>query len=341
MKPIFRRAILLTAALMAAPAVQAAAAEDFYKGKTLTILVGYGPGTGYDVYARALARHFKTHFPGSPNVVVQNMPGAGGMAMVNHLYNVAPRDGSVIALPPPVVLFEPLYGNAEAKFDTRNFSWIGSITKDLTPLCLSWHDSKIKTYEDALKQESLVGATGKAANSYIYPQILNATLGTKFKVVLGYTDSGEVGLAMERGEIEGYCSFTLGSIKASRPDWLNKKQVNILLQLTLKKDPSLGNVPGLLDVAKDDTLRQIFEVVFGWSDMNRPVMAPMEVPADRIQVLRKVFDATMKDPAFLEDAKKQNLDVDPITGSEVADIVNRIYATPPSVIARVTAVREK
>lgn len=314
---------------------------DFYKGKTVNIYVGYGTGTGYDVYARTLGRHIGRHIPGNPTIVVINMPGAGGMNMVNHMYNVAPREGLAIALPPPVLMFEPLYGNTTAKFEAAKFTHLGSMTKDLTPLCMTWHTSPIKTIEAVMKSETLVGATGKAANSYLYPQVLNAVIGTKFKALLGYPSSGDVGLAMERGELAGYCGFTYGSVLSAHPDWLENKRINILVQLALEKNPALPGVPGVLDVTKTEEGRQIMMLTFGYADMNRPVVAPPGIPAERKAALAKALADTLKDPAFLVDAKKTDVDVDPLPGPAVEAIIARLYASPKKVIDKLKAIRSE
>src|SRR3954465_14531350 len=235
-------------ALSSATAAAAGAdVADFYRGKNLRILVGYGPGTGYDVYARLLARHLSKHLAGQPRMVIQNMRGAASLTMANYLYNVAPRDGTAIGLPARGLFIEPLFGNENAKFEARKYSWIGSMSRDAA-LCFSWHTSGIATIDDAKKREGLVGSSGVNGSSHQFPMLVNALLGTKFKPLLGYVDSAGVGLAMERGELEGYCSFTWGSIKSARPKWIEDKQIRNLLQLTLTKHPELPDVPMVLDL---------------------------------------------------------------------------------------------
>jgi tripartite-type tricarboxylate transporter receptor subunit TctC len=335
----FRAGLVLLASLIWIPSAVADGAADFYKGKQLRILIGYGPGTGYDVYGRVLGRHIADHIPGAPTIVPQNMPGAASLTMVNHLYNVAARDGTVIAVPARNLFTEPLYGNDQARFDGREFSWIGSMSRDVA-MCFSWHDSGINTIQDAMKGEVLAGATGQASGSYQFPQILNHVLGTKFKPVLGYPDSAAIGLAMERGEVKAYCSFTWGSIKSARPQWIEKKQINLLLQMTLRKHPELPDVPLVMDLAKDAEARQVFTLVFADQEMGRPVAGPPDIPADRLALLRQAFEATMKDPAFLADAKRTSVDIDPISGEAVAKIVNDLYATPKAIIDKVVMMRK-
>jgi tripartite-type tricarboxylate transporter receptor subunit TctC len=307
---------------------------DFYRGKTLRIYVGYGPGAGYDVYARLLGRHIGKHIPGQPTVIIQNMPGAASMTMLNYLYNVAARDGTAIGLPARGLFIEPLFGNDNAKFEALKFTWIGSMSRD-TALCFSWHTSGIKTIEDATKREVLTGSSGVNGSSHQMPLIVNAFLGTKFKPLLGYVDSAGVGLAMERGEIEGYCSFTWGSIKSARPKWIEDKLINILLQLAVTKNPGLPNVPFVMDYAKTDVARQAFELVFADQEMGRPVVGPPEVPGDRAEALRKAFDATMKDPDMRAEAARMTIDIDPIGGAAAEAIQARLNATPKAVIERV------
>ena len=338
-RPILVAGLALLATVFLAPAASAETVAEFYKGKQLRILIGYGPGTGYDVYGRVLGRHLANHLPGAPTIVPQNMPGAASLTMVNHLYNVAPRDGTAIAVPARNLFIEPLFGNDQARFEALKFSWIGSMSRDVAT-CFTWHSTPIKTIQDAMTQQVLVGATGPVSGSYQSPQILNNVLGTKFKVITGYADSGAIGLAMERGELEGYCSFTWGSIKSARPQWIEQKQINLILQMTLRKHPELLDVPLVMDLAKDDESRQILTLVYADQEMGRPVAGPPEIPADRLAALRQAFDATMADAAFRDDAKRSAIDIDPITGDEVARIVAKLYATPKAIIDKVVAIRK-
>ena len=324
--------------VLAAGGAAAQSVESFYRGQTLRILVGYGPGTGYDVYARVLGRHIARHVPGEPTVVIQNMPGAASLTMTNTLYNVAPRDGSVIGAPARGLLIEPLFGNANARYDGRTFTWIGSMSREVST-CLSWHTTGITRLEDARAREVLVGATGSVSPSNLLPQIMNAMIGTRFKVVPGYPDSGAVGLAMERGELDGYCSFTWGSLKAARRDWIDNKRINIFVQLSLAKSAELPGVPSIMEYAKDDATRQAFELVFADQEMARPIGGPPDIPADRTAALRAAFMATMKDTDFLADAEKTGVEIDPIDGPAVAAILARLYKASPAVIATVKKIR--
>ncbi len=317
------------------------AVESFYKDKKVRMLVGYGVGTGNDLYMRLLARHIGKHIPGRPTIVPENMPGAGSMVMMNYLFNVAPRDGTVIGVPSRNLAVEPLMGNEQARYQALSFNWLGSMSRDVST-CITWHTSGIATVEDAKRREVPVGATGAPADSNIFPRLLNAALGTRFKAVLGYPDSAAVGVAMERGEIDGYCSFTWSAIKSARPQWVAQKQINVLLQLSLSKHPELPEVPSVMDLAADEASREIFALAFGTQKMGRPVVAPPGLPAERADALRQAFDATMTDPEFLEDARRSVLDVDgPIPGTEVDAILRRIYATSNDVIAKFAAIRSE
>jgi tripartite-type tricarboxylate transporter receptor subunit TctC len=338
--PAFKALGLLAlsfAGLMIVGAAAATDVADFYRGKNLRILVGYGPGAGYDVYARLLGRHLTKHLAGQPVVVIQNMPGAASLTMTNYMYNVAPRDGTAIGLPARGLFIEPLFGNDNAKFEARKFTWIGSMSRDAA-LCFTWHTSGIATIDDAKKREVLVGSSGVNGSSHQFPMLVNALLGTRFKPLLGYVDSAGVGLAMERGELEGYCSFTWGSIKSARPKWIEQKQINILLQLTLSKHRELPHIRLAMDLAKDESARQAFTLVFGDQEMGRPVVAPPDVPPDRVAALRQAFDATMLDQEFLAEASRMAIDIDPIDGKAVEQVLARLYATPKDVIERVAAI---
>jgi len=334
----------LAAALLSSlpsPAVAQSSVESFYKDKRLRMLVGYGAGTGNDLYLRLLARHLSKHIPGRPTLVPENMPGAGGIVMFNHLYNVAARDGTVIAHPSRSLVTEPLYGNAQARYDALKFGWLGSINRDVAT-CITWAKSGIATIDDAKRREVAVGSTGASAESNYFPKLLNAVLGTRFKTVLGYPDSGAVGIAMERGELDGYCSFTWAAIKSARPNWLEHKQINALLQLSMSKHPELPEVPLVADLVRDEPSRQLLTLAFGAQKMGRPVATTPGVPPERLEALRRAFDAAMKDPDFLDDARRSGLEAEgPITGAEVDATLRDIYATPKAVVQRYEAIRNE
>ncbi|HTI87308.1 MAG TPA: hypothetical protein VL966_11940 [Alphaproteobacteria bacterium] len=329
---------LLGSLLAGSASAQAQSVEQFYRGQNLRVLVGYGPGTGYDVYARVLGRHIARHIPGGPTIVIQNMPGAASLTMTNNLYNVAPRDGSAIGLPARGLLIEPLFGNDNARYDGRKFTWIGSMSREVAT-CLSWRGTGFNRIEDVQQREMLVGATGTVSPSYLFPQIMNGLIGTKFKVVPGYPDSGAVGIAMERGELHGYCSFSWGSLKSARRDWIDNKRVTIMVQLSVVGTSELKDVPSIMSYARDDATKQVFELVFADQEMARPVGGPPDVPADRLAALRTAFMATMKDKEFLADAERTGIEVDPIDGPAVAAILDRLYQSSPAAIATVKKIR--
>jgi tripartite-type tricarboxylate transporter receptor subunit TctC len=339
MKLSFKR-LALASALLLATALPAAAQSpaDFYRGKTVTFLIGYPTGNGYDSYSRLLIRYLQHHIPGSPTVLPENMPGAGSMVMINHLYNVAVKDGTVIGLPSRDLLIEPLLGNATAKFDARKFAWIGSMNRD-TAVCVAWAKTGVKTLDELKTRSLAVGATGTASGSYLLPQLLNAVLGTKFKVILGYPDASAVNIALERGELEGFCT-SYAAIQTSRPQWLTEHQVNILAVLGMSHGADIPKeVPMVTDMTKDASALQAMTLVFASQEMGRPVAGPPGMPADRLKAMRVAFDETMKDPEFLADAKKQRLAIDPINGDAVDALVNKMYQTPKDVRDKVMALR--
>jgi tripartite-type tricarboxylate transporter receptor subunit TctC len=323
------------------PAAAQSSVETFYKDQRVRMLVGYGVGTGNDLYLRLLARHIGKYIPGKPTMVPENMPGAGGIVMFNHLYNVAARDGTVLAHPSRSLVTEPLYGNQQARYDALKFGWLGSINRDVAT-CITWGKSGVASIEDARRREVAVGSTGASAESNYFPKLLNAVLGTRFKTVLGYPDSGAVGIAMERGELDGYCSFTWAAIKSARPNWLTNKQINVILQLSMAKHPELPDVPLVADLARDEASRQIFTLAFGAQKMGRPVATTPGVPPERLAALRQAFDDTMRDRDFQDDAKRNGLEAEgPITGAEVDDVLRDIYATPKTIVQRYEAIRNE
>ena len=327
--------LLAIGAALCAPVVCAAqdAVADFYRGKQVTIMVGFGPGGSASLYAQALSRHMGRFLPGSPRFVVQHMPGAGGLVVANTIYNTAPRDGTVFAITGRTAAFEPLLGNANAKFDGRKFGWLGTANIENT-VCLSWHTSPVKTLQDAMAHQLVVGGTGADATEVVFPKAANEYVGTRFKIVLGYQSSNEMNLAMERGELEGNCGLGWTIIKLRKPDWLRDHKINILFQMALRKHPDLPDVPLIQDFAKTPEGRQVFEFLFAPQDMGRPFFAPPGLPPDRLAALRAAFEATLKDPQFLEEAGKMGLEVQVVGGGETQQLVERIYASPQAVIAR-------
>ncbi len=304
---------------------------DFYKGKTVDLYVGYSVGGGYDLYARVLARHIGTHIPGNPTVVVKNMEGAGSLRLANWLYRVAPKDGSVIGIIGRGTGFDPLLGQQGAQFDGPKFTWIGSGNHEVS-VCVAYGDrAGVTKFADLTSREMTVGGTGASADTDQFPRVVNGVLGTKMKVVSGYPGGNDIVLAMERGELQGRCGWSWSSVKATHGAWIAQKKLNILVQLALQKHPDLPDVPLVTDLATSDEQRQILKLIFARQVMGRPFLAPPGIPADRAAALRAAFTETMKDPAFLADAEKAQLEVNPVPGEELQKLVAEIYKTPPEV----------
>jgi tripartite-type tricarboxylate transporter receptor subunit TctC len=310
--------------------------EDFYRGRNVTLVIGYSVAGGYDNYARVVARHLGNHIPGHPTVLPQNMPGAGSLRAANYLYNAAAKDGSVIGMFSRGMAMEPLIGTSHTQFDARKFSWLGSGTDEVST-CVTWRDSAVKTWADALTTPFTVGGEGSGSDPDIFATVVHNVFGVKLRLVSGYPGSAEVALAIERREVDGRCGWSYSSLRQQRPEWITNKQVNILVQLALKKTPELPDVPLVTEFATTDRQRQILRLVFSRQAMARPFTAPPGIPAERKQALRKAFDETMADPAFLAEAKQRGLEVNPVTGAEIDALIAELYQTPPDIVAEVRA----
>jgi tripartite-type tricarboxylate transporter receptor subunit TctC len=332
-----RNAILLASAVVSALAIAGAtqanaqSAASFYSGKTLKFIIPSGAGGGYDAYSRLLARHIGDHIPGHPRVVVENMPGASGLLGTNWMYNVAPRDGTVMGSTYNTLLTEPLLGNTAAKYDPTKFEWIGSITTQYNS-CMVWHTSSIKTIEDARKREVRVSTTGLTGNSARTPLLVNTLLGTKFKVIHGYSTTG-MRLAVERGEVEGICGLSYDTYEAANPGWLKDKKIRFILQTGSKPVKALKDVPLLISYVKDPKQRAALKVLGVNEDVGRPHQFPPGVPKYLVTAVRRAFDATMKDPKFLADAGRMRIHPDPMTGEQMAAEIKEAYATPKDIVA--------
>jgi len=308
----------------------AAGAADFYRGKQVTIVVGFTSAGTYDATARLFARHLGKYLPGKPTVIVRNMPGAGSLVATNSLYSSLPKDGTTLGVIGGGIVLEPLLGNPQATYDPRRLNWIGGRTRD-NFLCLVWHTVPVQTLKDVIKRETVVGATGPGSRTLTYPKALNELLGTKFKMVSGYPGGNEITLALERGEVEGYCGWALGSIKTRAPDWIRDGKIRPLAQFTLGKS-DLPDVPLATDLADTEQGRRAIEFFAADSVLAWPLVAPPDVPVERLGDLRAAFDAMMKDPQFLAEAATQGLDIDPVSGSEITELVNRLYGTPSEIL---------
>jgi tripartite-type tricarboxylate transporter receptor subunit TctC len=326
---------LIAAALVLALARPAPAesVEDFYRGRTVTVLISYSVGGGYDLYARLLARYLGNHIPGNPAIVPQNMPGAGGLRAANYLYSAAPKDGSIIGTFSRSIPTMPLVTPKDAHFDGRKFSWIGSMSGD-TSLCLTGAKSQVKTFDDMLTKPVVMGGQFAAADSDIYAHLYKNLFGAKIKLVSGYPGTNDITLAMERGEVDGICGLSWGTLKVAHRDWIANKSVHILVQAALKKDPELPDVPLALDLIKDPEKRQILYLDFAPQAIGRPFAAPPGIPADRKAALIKAFDETMKDPALLAEAARAKMDIGPMTGPDIDKLLAELYAIPPDIIAK-------
>ena len=333
------RALALAAIACAPiPAGYAQGPADFYKGKTVDLMIGYSVGGGYDVYARLLARHMGRHIPGNPIITPKNMDGAGSLRLANWLYNVAPKDGLVFGTIGRGTGFDPLLGSKTAQFDGTRFNWIGSANDEVS-VCVVWNGrTKITRFEDLLTNELTVGGTGAAADTDQFPRIINGVLGTRMRIITGYPGGNDVNLALERGEVDGRCGWSWSSVKSTRASWVSEKKITILMQLSLAKHPDLPDVPLIVDLAKTDEQRQILKLIFARQALGRPYLAPPNVPQDRVEALGKAFMDTMKDKDFLAEADKAQLEITPIDGASVQKLVTEVYQTPSAIAHRASEI---
>ena len=311
--------------------------EQFYKGRQLTMAVFTGAGSTYDIYARVLARHFGDHIPGKPIIIVQNMPGAGGLKVEQYLYRIAPKDGTVMGTIGRGLPFEPMLGENEVNVDPLKFTWLGSMNRD-DSLAMSWYTSKVKTFADLQQHTLLVPGTGAGADSEIMPLAFNRLAGTKFKIIEGYRDTSIAALAMEHGELDGLAYWSWSSIMAAHPDWVRDKKVNLLFHTGLNPIPDALAVPSIRDLVTDPTGHAALAFLLAREIVGRPFLAPPDLPADRATALRSAFAATLRDPAFLRDAKRTRLDVSLVTGAETDALLKDSANAPKDVIDRVKQV---
>lgn len=320
-------------AVLAAIAVLASGAAYAQQEKPYNMYVGYSAGGGYDVYGRMVARHMGKHLPGKPNVIVNNMPGAGSMRLANWLYNVAPKDGTVMGTVARGIAFDSLFGMPGASFESTKFNWIGSANDEVS-VCVAWHTSGVTNFDDVLKKELVVGGTGGSADTDQFPRVFNAVLGAKFKIVAGYPGGNDINLAMERGEVQGRCGWSWSSVKSTQAKWLEEKKISVLVQLSLNKHEDMPNVPLIMEKATTPEQAAIFKLVFARQVMGRPFLAPPGVPAPQVAVLRKAFMDTMKDKEFLAEADKAQLEITAVSGEAVQQVVAEAYAMPADIIKK-------
>ncbi len=301
-------------------------------GKVPTMIIGFGPGGGYDLWGRVVARHIGKQMPGSPNLVTQNMPGAGSYVAASWIYNIAPKDGSVLGIIARDATMGPLTGADGARFDPTKMSWLGTPVTE-TNVCIANATATVKTVEDLYTKELIIGDTGPGTGTRSYPLALNALLGMKFKIVSGFPSSSDVFLAMERGEVDGICE-SLDSVIGKRPDWLATKKVRVLFQGGAEPNPHV-EAPFVLDLAKTDEQKVAIRFLYAGQGIGRPFVAPPNLPADKLKMLRDAFDRTMQDPDFIADAKRQKLDVEPKDGPHLEQLIRDIYATPRPIIDKI------
>jgi len=311
----------------------AAGVEDFYKGRNVTLVIGYSVGGGYDAYARLLGRFIGKHIPGNPAIVPEQMTGAGSLRSANFIYSVAAKDGSVFGTFSRSMGISPLVDKAE--FDSRKFTWLGSVTDDNT-ICVTWNTSPIKTWDDFLTKPSKFGGEGAGSDPDIWTLLYKNVFGAKAQLVSGYPGTNDVVLAMERGEVDGLCGISWSTIKSRHPEWLTGHSVNIIVQAALKKEPEISAVPLATDLTKTPEQLQIIKLLLVSQAMARPFAAPPDIPADRKAALIAAFDATVKDADFLAEAQKLSFDVRPVDATTIDAMLAEVYQTPKDVIARAT-----
>jgi tripartite-type tricarboxylate transporter receptor subunit TctC len=311
---------------------RAQSVEEFYKGKSITLAIGFSAGGGYDLYARHLARHMGKYIPGKPTIVPQNMAGAGSLRAANFVYSAAPKDGTVFGTFARTTGLNPLLESG-ATFDGTKFTWLGSVTNDVS-LCVTWHTSKANNWANFLKYPTNLGGQAPSSEPDIFANLYKNVFGAPVKLVPGYPGTNEITLAMERGEVDGLCGLSWSTIKTRHAQWLKEKKINLLIQASFKKDPDIGNVPLVMEQTKDPEKLQILKLMLAAQEMARPFAAPPGIPSDRAAALAAAFDATMKDKDYLADAKKSRIDVNPVSGADIQKLLAELYATPKDIIKK-------
>lgn len=315
------------------PSANAETPAEFYKGRSITAVIGFAPGGGYNHYMRALSKFMPRHIPGNPTILSRNMPGGGSLIAANYIYNNAAKDGSVIGMFASSALFSKMLGETKAAFDIDKFTWIGNMDQTIGT-CAIWHESGLKSFDDLYRREVVFGASGPSSVNSQHARVFNALLGTKVKVIHGYDGSTGVLLAMQRGELQGGCGFALSSLKATRRDDWQSGRLKVIIQTGREKSPELVGVPHLYDMAKSEDDKKVMDLIYGTHSLGRPVAAPPSLPADRIKVLRAAFDATTKDPEFLKDAETLHLPIDPWTGEQSEKFITQVASYSQAVADR-------
>lgn len=312
---------------------------EFYRSKSVNLGIPSEAGGGYDNYVRLLARHYHKHVPGRPAMVPQNMPGGGGLVQANRLYNTEPKDGLHVGMVRASVLYEGVFGNPAAKFDGRRYDWIGNLNAD-RDTCVFWHTAGVNSPADFYGKEILVGATGTGSMSFSFPNIYNEILGTKFKIIMGYKGTSDRVLAMERGEIHGGCGFFIATFRTTFAQQHKDGKLKLAAIAALSPDPNFPEVKNILDEAKTPEQRQAFEFLFAQMEISRAMAAPPGIPQDRLEALRRGFEATVKDGEFLADAAKLQLEISPISGAATAAVVEKFYGTPDHIVQKIRRASE-
>lgn len=304
---------------------------DFYRGKTITMALSAGAGGGYAAYAQAFAPYFSKHIPGNPVISHPNMPGAGGLRAMNHLFSAAPKDGTFLGLVHSSVPFAPLYGIKGASFDPRAMNWIGSINAS-SAICVSWAASGITQWKDFFDKEYIVGGTGAGSQMETMPAMINQLFGTKIRIISGYTGGADVYLAMERGEVHGRCGGLVSSIKSTRPEWFERKKIAVPIVVGLERMAMFPDTPAIAEFARDERTRQILRLTLAPLKMDRPIVAPPGVPDERVAALREAFHKAMNDPGFIAEAARQSLEIGEISGGRLQQTIAEAFAMPADVV---------
>ncbi len=329
--------ILATLALCAAACAAATGAhaqeDTFFKGKEVTLYIGFGPGGGYDTYGRLFTRHYGKFLPGNPTVIARNDPAGGGMKVANQIYSIAKKDGTELGLFQSATALEPMYGTKEAKYETTKYTWVGNMDSDIAG-CGVWKHTGIKTWEDMKKRETTFGATGPTAVTAIHPKVAGALLGLPIKVILGYQGTRDVNLAMQKGEVDGTCGMYMSSIRSQYQNYVNSGELTIWMTFGQKRAADFPNVPSIFELVKSDEDRALANLIFGSDAIGRPIAAPPGVPPARAKTLHDAFDKMVKDPEFLADAKNLGLSIAPMSGAEVQKKFEELMKTPKPVVDR-------
>ncbi len=328
--------VALALAVALPPPSLAQTAAEFYRGKTVSLYIGFSAGGGYDLYARVIARHMGKHIPGHPQVVPRNMEGAGSLRAANFIFQAAPKDGTAFGTSGRATPLGPLLGQSGAQFDARKYTWLGSANDEVS-LCVAWHTSGIRRFEDLRAGEKAFGATGPTEEGVQVVKTANALLGTKVRIVPGYPGSNEINLAMERGEIDGRCAISWSSIKSTMQPWIEQKKIRLLSQIAFAKHPDLPDIPLLSDFASSEEARRILKFLAARQVMGRPYFAPPDLPTDRAAALRRAFMDTLQDPEFLAEADRIKLEITPVPAARIEALLAELYAMPVPIVRKASA----